>query len=477
MSFRGGARRELHLSGVAAVVGALFLSALVFAGATSAAQATHFVLSAPASVTVGHSFDVTVTAVGGNGKTDQSYSGTVTFSGAALQSSPAPSSTPAIFPASLTLTKGVGSTTGGAFTSYRAAAAATCQPAGCLTATDGTLSGGTGTTPSSLTILAGDPASVTTPQPPSFATAGSTFPQPVGEQVFDQYSNPVPNASVSMAIVNDASCTNTQTPPCTTFSGFGPLTTNASGSASFNLNITNPGVGYTVQATASRNNSVPVTSAVSGAFTVANQIKKCTGNSCSAQGSNLSGSGSSTVTAAGFTADSSLAVTVADSLLTNSTPPNTSGSPCAPPPGTPQNFSDITTGGRIDVVNGVAGQATFTVTLTINKSQVPINAGASHFFVCLGAINTNNPPPPHPVPGCSSPTTDQSFPTATGGCAQYDSGTNAFWGVLQDLPSSTHACTDSGVVFPGMLSKTKSPQGTVTLVFCVPSPFDPNYGW
>jgi hypothetical protein len=319
------------------------------------------------------------------------------------------------------------------------------------------------------TIVAADPASAIYTTQPSLTLAGSAITPAVAVQVFDQFGNPVPGATVSIAIFFDPNCPSS----CSTLSGVPSTlpTTDGNGAASFSaLSINNPGVGYTLRATATRGSGTA--NVTSNGFVISNDKQNCPPN-CTVSGSNANGTGRSTATAAGTVSGNVLAITVANSI----TAPQGF---CGAAPGTSYG---VATGGQIDVVaTGGSGTPTLTVTAFIDRSLVPVNAGASHFNICLGALNvTHLPPPTATDPTFCGPTTspsqDNSFPTDTGSCADYDAGTNLFWGLLPDVTPGVRSCTDARVVFPGVLSKMKDAAGDVVITFCVPYPYDPTYSW
>jgi hypothetical protein len=139
------------------------------------ASASAFVLTAPATITAGTTFDVTVKAVDPFGQTALGYRGTVTFS--ATDTNPA-----VVLPANYTFLAGDNGTH--TFTGGVTLATAASQR---LTATDMTTSSITGSATIAVTPAAADHFMISVP---ASATAGTPF--DVTVTMVDAYGNTVP---------------------------------------------------------------------------------------------------------------------------------------------------------------------------------------------------------------------------------------------------------------------------------------------
>ena len=147
------------------------------------AAATHFTVSAPASVTVGTSFSVTVSALGAFNNVATTYRGTVHFTTTDPGSD-------VVLPADYTFTAGDNGTH-----TFSGVALATAGSQ-TVTATDTTTSSVNGTS-GTITVSPATPSITTSPQPAT-ATAGSsiadqatvTGDNPTGTVTFNLYNNP-----------------------------------------------------------------------------------------------------------------------------------------------------------------------------------------------------------------------------------------------------------------------------------------------
>ena len=62
-------------------------------------------------------------------------------------------------------------------------------------------------------------------------------------------------------------------------------------------------------------------------------------------------------------------------------------------------------------------------------------------------------------------------------CADFDSGSGKYWGIVPDAPKKVKSCSLSGTPSPVVLSKTKTGSGDLKAVFCAAYPFDGGGGW
>jgi hypothetical protein len=279
-----------------------------------------------------------------------------------------------------------------------------------------------------------------TTQPPTWVAKDAQF--TVGVTAKDQYGNPVPGHTVSIALANNPNGATLTCYPSTCLA-----TTNTVGVASFTLSLDKDSVGYTLVAMGSP-------SANSNAFNVADQIADCSHGPCNPSGSDGAGTSTNT-TLNGFTGKAAVAV-------------------------------DPTIGVRFDLCGGLqqqvgsgtvfetvdSGSGTWTITMQVAKSALVDPArGAALYDVCLGTVNLSKTTPyvgsDGDQPSCGS-LTDYSWP-AKGGCAKYD-GTKNFWGNVPDAAANVKKCSD--VAFPAILSKNKTGSGDLVITLCVPSPWD-----
>jgi hypothetical protein len=228
--------------------------------------------------------------------------------------------------------------------------------------------------------------------------------------------------------------------------------TNVDGVFTFSdLTVDTVALGYKLHVTAP---SPSTASADSNTFTVAQIVTRCTGNTCPGHATDPNITVLD-VSAIGTTTANTLGIALSNPLV----PASGCGS-LQPAPGSDGSFVDVNF-----VPSGATAGPTLTITWTLLKAIVNKMAdnGASHYNMCLGAVNLNHPDGSGVVPW----TTKQGLPAT--GLADVDANGNAvkrFWGILPDCPKK--------IVGPCVISRTKNGAGDLLFKYAVPFPWDPN---
>jgi hypothetical protein len=294
-----------------------------------------------------------------------------------------------------------------------------------------------------FTIQHGPPSSyVWTTQPTESAKAPAALNGPPSVTVTDQWGNAVgAGFPVTVALSPVAGATGT-------LSGTTTVNTNASSVAVFDsLAVSASGEYQLSQSTAG----------LSSVFLVVDQLNPCNGGNCPKTTGSVPNNTQTDATAT-QAGNSSLAVAV----LANETSVPTNV--CA----TAGNFgfAPLGVGSFVNVItSGPPAAADYTITWTLDKSivnQQPDNA-ASHFDICLGAVNVND------LLGQS--TTGWQTKTAGAAVRVFDSNLNEafYWGIVPDCPK--HG-TPQG---PCVQSKHKDNAGDEVITFFKPAPWDGHY--